>query len=254
MPHSQASSGASCWCAQLASSANHRPALLLVNHREQGETVSSATDIPRTPADDRLDQVRNDHLTAQVPEKAHLRPPPARAPARTRARVRPESRPGCESAPALRSAPRPPFVRVFGFPSDPPLNFCNRSVLPRLLSVRGGKGSLAGWRTREVLCFSTREGPRGAAELGGVERVEAEAIYEAGRERCVEFIVELAGRCEELAGRCERLEERVRRLEEQTRSSSRNSSKPPSSDPPKTRQQRRAEARAEAKELLRRAG
>jgi transposase len=87
-----------------------------------------------------------------------------------------------------------------------------------------------------------------------VERTEAEAIYEAGRERCVEFILELAGRCEELAGRCERLEERVRRLEEQTRSSSRNSSKPPSSDPPKTRQQRRAEARAKAKELLGRAG
>lgn len=57
-----------------------------------------------------------------------------------------------------------------------------------------------------------------------MERAEAEAIYDAGRERCVEFIVELARRCEELAGRCERLEERVRRLEEQTRQSSRNSS------------------------------
>ncbi len=83
-----------------------------------------------------------------------------------------------------------------------------------------------------------------------MERADAEAVYDAGRERCVEFILELAGRCEELAGRCERLEERVRRLEEQARSSSRNSSKPPSSDPPKTRQQRRAEARAKAKELL----
>ena len=63
----------------------------------------------------------------------------------------------------------------------------------------------------------------------------------------MEFILELAGRCEELAGRCERLEERVRALEEQTRASSRTSSKPPSSDPPKTRAQRRAEAREKAK-------
>jgi transposase len=83
--------------------------------------------------------------------------------------------------------------------------------------------------------------------LGGVERGEAEAIYDAGREACVEFLVELTARYErEIA----RLSERVRRLEEQTRSSSRNSSKPPSEDPPKTRQQRRAEARAKAKALL----
>src|SRR6266511_3834977 len=87
-----------------------------------------------------------------------------------------------------------------------------------------------------------------------MERAEAEAIYGAGRERCVEVILELAGRCEELAGRCERLEERVRRLEEQAQQSSRNSSKPPSQDPPQTRQQRRAQARAKAKELLRKAG
>jgi transposase len=91
-----------------------------------------------------------------------------------------------------------------------------------------------------------------------MDRSEAEAIYDAGRERCVEVILELAGsaeelaaRCEQLTARCERLEERVRRLEEQGRSDSRNSSKPPSQDPPKTRQQRRAEARAKAKELLR---
>jgi transposase len=91
-----------------------------------------------------------------------------------------------------------------------------------------------------------------------VERAEAEAIYEAGRERCVEFILELARRSQELAlraeklaQRCERLEARIERLEEQVRQSSRNSSKPPSSDPPKTRQERRSEARAKAKELLR---
>jgi transposase len=58
-----------------------------------------------------------------------------------------------------------------------------------------------------------------------VERHEAEAIYDAGRERCVEFILVLAARYE-------RLEARVEKLEEQLRRSSRNSSLPPSQDPP----------------------
>jgi len=77
-----------------------------------------------------------------------------------------------------------------------------------------------------------------------VERAEAEAVYDAGRENCVKAILELAGRCK-------RLEDRMGRLEEQTRSSSLNSSKAPSSDPPKTRKERRAEARAKAKEWAR---
>jgi transposase len=81
----------------------------------------------------------------------------------------------------------------------------------------------------------------------GVERSEAEAIYDSGRERCVEFILQLAV----TVGR---LEERVRRLEDEARRDSRTSSKPPSQDPPKTRQQRRAEARAKAKELLAKGG
>jgi transposase len=76
-----------------------------------------------------------------------------------------------------------------------------------------------------------------------MDRAEAEAIYDAGRDACVRFIVDLAARVEGL-------EERLRRLEEQARQDSRTSSKPPSQDPPKTRQQRRAEARAKAKELL----
>lgn len=76
-----------------------------------------------------------------------------------------------------------------------------------------------------------------------MERAEAEAVYDAGRDVCVQFILDLAARVE-------RLEERLRRLEEQARQDSRTSSKPPSQDPPKTRQQRRAEARAKAKELL----
>jgi transposase len=80
-----------------------------------------------------------------------------------------------------------------------------------------------------------------------VDRSEAEAIYDAGRDVCVEFVLDLAARVEQH-------EDRLRRLEQQARQDSRTSSKPPSSDPPKTRQQRRAEARAKAKELLARRG
>jgi transposase len=87
-----------------------------------------------------------------------------------------------------------------------------------------------------------------------MDRAEAEAIYDSGRERCVEFILELVGSVERLTAACELLEERVRVLEGQVRRDSRTSSKPPSQDPPKTRQQRRAEARAKAKELLAREG
>jgi transposase len=76
-----------------------------------------------------------------------------------------------------------------------------------------------------------------------MERAEAEAIYDAGRDACVQALLDLASGVE-------RLEDRLRRLEEQARRDSRTSSKPPSQDPPKTRQQRRAEARAKAKELL----
>ncbi len=80
-----------------------------------------------------------------------------------------------------------------------------------------------------------------------MDRAEAEAIYDAGREACVQFILDLAARVQQL-------DERLARLEAQTRQDSRTSSKPPSMDPPKTRQQRRAEARAKAKDLARREG
>jgi transposase len=80
-----------------------------------------------------------------------------------------------------------------------------------------------------------------------MDRAEAEAIYDAGREVCVEFILELAARVEQH-------EERLARLEAELRRDSRTSSRPPSQDPPKTRGQRRAEARARAKELMRREG
>ena len=80
-----------------------------------------------------------------------------------------------------------------------------------------------------------------------MERAEAEAIYDSGREACVEFILDLAGRFAQH-------EDRLKRLEERARQDSRTSSKPPSQDPPRTRAQRRAEARAKAKELARREG
>ena len=80
-----------------------------------------------------------------------------------------------------------------------------------------------------------------------MERAEAEASYDAGREMCVQFILDLAARVKQL-------EERLNRLEAQARQDSRTSSKPPSLDPPKTRAQRRAEARAKAKEFRRREG
>lgn len=77
-----------------------------------------------------------------------------------------------------------------------------------------------------------------------MDRAEAEAIFDAGRDVCVQFIVDLAARVQDL-------EERLSRVEAAARQDSRTSSKPPSSDPPKTRAQRRAEARAKAKELMR---
>lgn len=80
-----------------------------------------------------------------------------------------------------------------------------------------------------------------------MDRVEAEAIFESGRECCVEVILELAGSVE-------RLTARVGRLEEESRRSSRNSSSPPSQDPPKTRAERRAEARERAKGWSKREG
>lgn len=67
-----------------------------------------------------------------------------------------------------------------------------------------------------------------------MERAEAEAVYDAGREACVEFLVELTARYER---QITRLEARIERLEEKLRESSQNSSRPPSADPPGERPQ-----------------
>jgi hypothetical protein len=74
-----------------------------------------------------------------------------------------------------------------------------------------------------------------------VERAEAEAVYDAGREACVEFLVELTARYER---QVTRLEARIERLEEKLRENSQNSSRPPSADPPgKPQPQRGSSAR-----------
>jgi len=58
-----------------------------------------------------------------------------------------------------------------------------------------------------------------------VERAEAEAIYDAGREVVVEVLLRMDRRIQQL-------EARVEKLERELKKSSRNSSRPPSTDPP----------------------
>jgi len=65
-----------------------------------------------------------------------------------------------------------------------------------------------------------------------VERAEAEAIYDAGREAVVRVLLELSAQNERLQGQVQRLTTRVEKLERELAKSSRNSSQPPSADPP----------------------
>jgi transposase len=72
-----------------------------------------------------------------------------------------------------------------------------------------------------------------------VERAEAEAIYEQGREAVVRVLLELSAQNERLTAQVEALtarvvrqEERIAQLERKSKRSSRNSSQPPSQDPP----------------------
>jgi transposase len=74
-----------------------------------------------------------------------------------------------------------------------------------------------------------------------VERADAEAIYEQGREVVIAVLLELSAQNERLTAqvqaltaRVARQEERIAQLERQTKRSSRNSSQPPSADPPST--------------------
>jgi len=72
-----------------------------------------------------------------------------------------------------------------------------------------------------------------------VERADAEAIYERGRDAVVEVLLALSAQNERLTAQVEQLtarvarqEQRIAQLERKTKRSSRNSSQPPSQDPP----------------------
>jgi transposase len=65
-----------------------------------------------------------------------------------------------------------------------------------------------------------------------VDRSEAEAIYEAGREVVVEVLLRMDEQIRRLEERVARQDERIAQLERRLNRSSRNSSEPPSADPP----------------------
>jgi hypothetical protein len=65
-----------------------------------------------------------------------------------------------------------------------------------------------------------------------VERVEAEAIYDAGREAVVEVLLRMDAQIQVLTARVVRQDERIAQLERRLYRSSRNSSIPPSADLP----------------------
>jgi len=65
-----------------------------------------------------------------------------------------------------------------------------------------------------------------------VDRAEAEAIYDAGREAVVEVLLRMDEQIRRLEERVARQDERIAQLERKLNRNSRNSSAPPSSDPP----------------------
>lgn len=67
-----------------------------------------------------------------------------------------------------------------------------------------------------------------------MERVEAEAVYDAGREAVVEVLLRLDAQIQALTERVARQDERIAQLERRLGRSSRNSSQPPSADSPST--------------------
>jgi transposase len=76
-----------------------------------------------------------------------------------------------------------------------------------------------------------------------MDRAEAEAIYDSGRDACVKVLLALANQVERLEGRVERLEEEVREL----RRDSNNSSLPPSADTRASGKRRRRGKRSDRK-------
>jgi hypothetical protein len=67
-----------------------------------------------------------------------------------------------------------------------------------------------------------------------VERCEAEAIYDQGREAVVAVLLRMDEQIQRLEQRVARQDERIAQLERRLNRDSRNSSAPPSSDPPST--------------------
>ena len=65
-----------------------------------------------------------------------------------------------------------------------------------------------------------------------MDRAEAEAIYDAGREAVVEVLLRMDAQIQALTARVARQDERIAQLERRLNRSSRNSSVPPSADPP----------------------
>jgi transposase len=65
-----------------------------------------------------------------------------------------------------------------------------------------------------------------------VDRAEAEAIYDAGREAVVEVLLAMDRRIQQLESHVARQDERIAKLERQLNRSSKNSSQPPSADGP----------------------
>ena len=65
-----------------------------------------------------------------------------------------------------------------------------------------------------------------------MDRAEAEAIYDAGRDVVVEVLLRMDRQIQELSETVARQGERIAQLERRLNRSSRNSSQPPSADPP----------------------
>lgn len=65
-----------------------------------------------------------------------------------------------------------------------------------------------------------------------MDRVEAGAVYDVGREAVVEVLLRMDRRIQQLEGHVARQDERIAQLERRLNRSSRNSSIPPSADPP----------------------
>jgi transposase len=74
-----------------------------------------------------------------------------------------------------------------------------------------------------------------------VERAEAEAIYEQGREVVVAVLLRMDEQIQRLGERVERQDERIAELERRLNRNSRNSSTPPSQDPPGAPERKRAD-------------